>query len=453
MASKKKASEGIALLSMYNDEDDDMDDAYDEDDRHSHHDQEHAEEDDQQQHSVPILGRDDDSYANDPSSALDSSRDNTPLPPHNHDDSVSVSIRTLTPPQQSQSQFQPLQSPPMEDLQKNRRGKLTIVDYGHDEAAMSPEPEEGEVESTSEPMFDGELHIANGNFQGKSPPGTVQVLTQGVQATSLSSEQVDLSHSDTIAANNSVIEIEVVEMEETAKVSIEAGKDVDLLDKFISPPPKAKCSDELQEKIKKFLKYKKEGKSFNAEVRNRKDYRNPDFLVHAVRYQDIDQIGTCFRKDVFDPHGYDKSDYYDEIEADMKREMEKREQEKKRSQKVDFVAGGTQPGNASAANKINLPIPGMSTVASSGSIPVSNAVDAASRDSRQNKKSKWDKVDGDRRNPLPPSGGQDSTSSVGAHAALLSAANAGAGYTAFAQQRRREAEEKRSSERKLERRS
>lgn len=64
----------------------------------------------------------------------------------------------------------------------------------------------------------------------------------------------------------------------------------------------------------KFLTLKKTtGRSFNAEVRNRKDYRNPDFLLHAVTYQDIDQIGTCFSKDVFDPHGYDKSDFYDEI--------------------------------------------------------------------------------------------------------------------------------------------
>jgi len=69
----------------------------------------------------------------------------------------------------------------------------------------------------------------------------------------------------------------------------------------------------FQEKINKFLAYKKAGKSFNATLRNRKDYRNPDFLQHAVRYQDIDQIGTCFSKDVFDPHGYDKSDYFDEI--------------------------------------------------------------------------------------------------------------------------------------------
>jgi hypothetical protein len=69
----------------------------------------------------------------------------------------------------------------------------------------------------------------------------------------------------------------------------------------------------VQQKINRFLAYKRAGKSFNAEVRNRKDYRNPDFLQHAVRYQEIDQIGTCFSKDVFDPYGYDKADYYDEI--------------------------------------------------------------------------------------------------------------------------------------------
>ena len=40
-------------------------------------------------------------------------------------------------------------------------------------------------------------------------------------------------------------------------------------------------------------------------------------------------------------------------------------------------------------------------------------------------------VDGDRRNPLH-SGGQDSVSTASAHATLLTAANAGTGYTAFA---------------------
>ena len=69
----------------------------------------------------------------------------------------------------------------------------------------------------------------------------------------------------------------------------------------------------MQEKINKFLYLKRLGKSYNAEVRKKKEYRNPDFLLHAVTYQDIDEIGSCFIKDVFDPHGYDKSDYCYEI--------------------------------------------------------------------------------------------------------------------------------------------
>lgn len=136
----------------------------------------------------------------------------------------------------------------------------------------------------------------------------------------------------------------------------------------------------------------------------------------------------------------------------MKREMERKEQEKKKNQKVDFITGGAQPGVVGPSPKLNIPIAGLSNVAAGGLHSVAAAVDSMTRDGRQNKKSKWDKVDGDRRNVLPP-GGHDSVSTAGAHAALLTAANAGTGYTAFAQQRRREAEEKRSSERKMDRRS
>ncbi|KAL4565162.1 hypothetical protein LXL04_029247 [Taraxacum kok-saghyz] len=64
-------------------------------------------------------------------------------------------------------------------------------------------------------------------------------------------------------------------------------------------PPTTKCSDELQELIIKFLSVKKKtGRGFNFEMRKRKDYRNPEFLTHAVTYQNIDEIGCCFSKEV-----------------------------------------------------------------------------------------------------------------------------------------------------------
>jgi len=48
------------------------------------------------------------------------------------------------------------------------------------------------------------------------------------------------------------------------------------------------------------------------------------------------------------------------LEADMKREMERKELERKKSPKMEFVSGGTQPGGTVvAAPKINIPFSGL----------------------------------------------------------------------------------------------
>ncbi|XP_072993559.1 uncharacterized protein [Typha latifolia] len=340
------------------------------------------------------------------------------------------------------------------DPQRMRRA-LAIVDYAHDEAAMSPETEEGEILSGDRVVSGAEVQVIDGNLDERTPPGMVHILTPRTQIEpSQTSDVPEQVKSETImAVDFTGTKPEVAQAEEAATVSVDMQKD-DPLSCFLPPPVTTKCSEELQQKMNRFLAYKKSGKSFNADLRNRKDYRNPDFLQHAVRYQDIDQIGTCFSKDVFDPHGYDKSDYYDEIEADMKRELERKEQERKKSQKVDFVAGPTQPSMVAPILKTRaqIPVVGSSAVASSGLPPVPATVDAAMKDIRQSKKTKWDKIDDDVKSSTL-SAGHDKLSTVGVHAALLTAANAGAGYTAFAQQKRREAEEKRTNERRFDKRS
>lgn len=137
MASKKKESEGIALLSVYNDEDEeDMEDV--------------DEEEDNKEDAM-----DSDAIAS------DSAHESTPPPPSFQSqaslptgDSTPKSDRvaSLTPQQSHLSlrsptpQPQPLPPPPppsapLSDAQTTRRGTLTIVDYAHDETAMSPEAE------------------------------------------------------------------------------------------------------------------------------------------------------------------------------------------------------------------------------------------------------------------------------------------------------------------------
>lgn len=55
------------------------------------------------------------------------------------------------------------------------------------------------------------------------------------------------------------------------------------------------------------------------------------------------------------------SDTLKTAEADMRREMDRKEQERKKNQKIDFLSGGSQPGNVAGAPKINVPIPGLRT--------------------------------------------------------------------------------------------
>ncbi|XP_016697128.1 uncharacterized protein [Gossypium hirsutum] len=330
MASRKKESEGIALLSMYNDEDDEeMGDIEEGDHRQN---QQTGEEEEKQQEGQPL--EEENEYRESNNNMEEDSRTNDNTPPFPHQNT------NLSQQQQEPSVSSPQQPQPFVASKRSGGGRLTIVDYGHDETAMSPEPEEGELGSSDDLMIGIEQQNANGDFQGKTPPAAVQLTPQSSDLEPLQPETL----------TNAVNESDGVEVEEAVSVD-----NFDPLDKFLPPPPKVKCSEELQRKIDKFLNLKRAGKSFNAEVRNRKDYRNPDFLLHAVRYQDIDQIGSCFSKDVFDPHGYDKSDFYDEIEADMKCERERKEQESKKNQKVEFVPGGNQPGAVLPAPKVSMP--------------------------------------------------------------------------------------------------
>ncbi|GAB4831423.1 hypothetical protein Ancab_005434 [Ancistrocladus abbreviatus] len=450
MASKKKESEAFNLLKfMYKDEDDDMEDAEKEEDEDVVESEPYQHQEQVGEDEGEMEAREQRDIKGNDADLSSSTRIPTPQAPANADSTPhGDELRPWTP-QQSYVSFSSL--PQAEaaalDSQRLRRERPTIVDYGHDEVAMSPEAEEGEIVGIGRVMFGEELQNANADSQERTLVENLQISTPSIQSTPQSYTQIEMQ----LDVVNDALKESQVEVPEDVNMAEEVVKDVDPLDKFLPPPLKDKCSNELQEKINKFLAYKRHGKSFNAEVRNRKDYRNPDFLQHAVRYQEVDEIGSCFSKDVFDPHGYDGSDFYDALEADMKREMERKEQEKKKNQKVEFVSGGTQAANVVSTQKVNMPVTAVPNLPSSGLQLAAAAADVVAREGRQNKKSKWDKVDGDRKNAL--SGGQDTMSAVGTHTALLSAANAGAGYAIFAQQKRREAEEKRSSERKLDRRS
>lgn len=52
-------------------------------------------------------------------------------------------------------------------------------------------------------------------------------------------------------------------------------------------------------------------KSLITELRRRRDYSNPYFLRKMVETYGINELGTCFAKDVWDPAALAKEDYAD----------------------------------------------------------------------------------------------------------------------------------------------
>ncbi len=54
------------------------------------------------------------------------------------------------------------------------------------------------------------------------------------------------------------------------------------------------------------------GKLFNEELKRMRAYKNPDFLQKMVEHFGIEDIGSCYPKEVFDPTHLPKEDYYKE---------------------------------------------------------------------------------------------------------------------------------------------
>lgn len=104
----------------------------------------------------------------------------------------------------------------------------------------------------------------------------------------------------------------------------------------LPPEPKGRCSKKLQDKI---AKYYRKNLDMNASIQNRKDFRNPSIYEKLISYLGIDELGTNYPKDVYNPHGWDESSYYESLAKAQKEEMAKREKEKKERTKVEFVSG------------------------------------------------------------------------------------------------------------------
>ncbi|XP_042161994.1 SAP30-binding protein-like isoform X1 [Oncorhynchus tshawytscha] len=157
----------------------------------------------------------------------------------------------------------------------------------------------------------------------------------------------------------------------------------------IPPEPPGRCSSHLQEKIQKLYEKNLHGDfDTNNHIQKKKEFRNPSIYEKLIQFCGIDELGTNYPKDMFDPHGWSEDSYYEALAKAQKVEMDKLEKAKKdrtkvrdtgafidlkRGPEIEFVTGtkkGTIPTNAA--------------------VPTTNTATTTATAEAQKRKSKWD---------------------------------------------------------------
>ena len=107
----------------------------------------------------------------------------------------------------------------------------------------------------------------------------------------------------------------------------------------LPPEPAGQCSSALQDKIVAMLEKKRRGINLNSNVQRRKDFRNPSIYEKLVQFCNIDEFGSNYPLERFNPHEWDESSYHDNLLKAQKKAYEKKEKAKLDRTKVEFVTG------------------------------------------------------------------------------------------------------------------
>lgn len=210
--------------------------------------------------------------------------------------------------------------PALKKLKLERKVTATsLVSYGPDDQEGEEEEEEEEDQHASEDeMFS----------QFKSPSGVVTY-----NGTPMTPEE--LNDSLTKSLRHSLSEDDIQ----------------------IPPEPPGSCSLRVQAKITKlYEKFQRTGKDMNAIIEGRKDFRNPSIYDKLIEYCSIDEKGTNYPPELFNPTIWSEDSTYEVLAQIQRAEMDKREKDRREKKDkaltVERVQGTkkpfTQPSNPSS---------------------------------------------------------------------------------------------------------
>jgi len=107
--------------------------------------------------------------------------------------------------------------------------------------------------------------------------------------------------------------------------------------KFQLPPePKGNPPPELVAKITKmYTKMRQTNMDMNRVIQDRKEFRNPSIYEKLISFCDINEFGTNYPPEIYDPLQWGEESYYESLSAVQKTEMVKRQKDRKEMDKVE----------------------------------------------------------------------------------------------------------------------
>ncbi|XP_015116050.1 SAP30-binding protein [Diachasma alloeum] len=114
-----------------------------------------------------------------------------------------------------------------------------------------------------------------------------------------------------------------------------------ILDDLIPPEPEGQCPPELQEKITALhRKMEIEGLDLTRVIKQRKDFKNPSIYSKLISFCRINELGTNYSPEYFDPFKWGQESYYEELGKAQEAVMEKLA--KKSKSKAEVTTGGVK---------------------------------------------------------------------------------------------------------------